>query len=157
MRGGVETHYGARELARYADAVGVEYETLKAYRTVARAWESGIRIPDLPSTVHQALAGQDDRAERIRRPERRTVAAARQLVQDRTAERRYREIAARPGAGDTPRPEHDDQAQPPYCPPAPSVTQAAPATETTAPAPAVASAEVSAEPAAVVTPWCPGR
>lgn len=66
---GVETHYGAGELVRYANAIGVEYETLKAYRTAARAWEPGIRIPDLPWTVHQVLASQPDRAELISRPE----------------------------------------------------------------------------------------
>jgi hypothetical protein len=59
----VVTVYGQGDLQRYAEAVGVEYETLKQYRSVASAFrESGRRLPNLSWSHHQAVAALDDPA-----------------------------------------------------------------------------------------------
>lgn len=78
----VETHYGEESLQQYADDIGVEYNALKGYRTVARAYELGTRIPDVAWSVHRILAGQDDRTELIQDTEL-TAAAARGIVRGR--------------------------------------------------------------------------
>lgn len=59
----VVTVYGQGDLQRYATAVGVEYETLKQYRTVANAFsEIGTRVPNLTWTHHREAAALDDPA-----------------------------------------------------------------------------------------------
>lgn len=54
----VETSYAAHSLDEFARDIGVPAETVRAYRSVARAFESGRRLPNLPWSVYQALAGQ---------------------------------------------------------------------------------------------------
>jgi hypothetical protein len=58
----VETSYGEAKLQAYADDIGVEYETLKGYRSVSGQYEKGVRTPDLPWSVFKVFAAQDDRA-----------------------------------------------------------------------------------------------
>jgi len=84
----VGTEYGEGKLQQYADDIGVEYEALKTYRTVARAYESGIRSPDSTWSIHRLFAAQHDRAALVRK--RWTAAKARKEVRDR-AERDKRD------------------------------------------------------------------
>lgn len=57
----VETAYGAADLERYADEIGVDYDTLRDYRRVAVAFENGDRSPNLSWLHHRVLAARDDR------------------------------------------------------------------------------------------------
>lgn len=76
----VDTRYGESTLARYADDIGVAYESLKQYRRVAIAFpEKGGR---LPFSAAQALAAQPDRLE-LAASRDWTVAQARDLVSSR--------------------------------------------------------------------------
>lgn len=63
---GIETSYGDHNLERYAEAVGVEYNSLRAYRIVAAAYQSDRRISNLSWTHHQVIAGRDDRLDWLR-------------------------------------------------------------------------------------------
>jgi hypothetical protein len=49
----------------YADAIGVEYETLDTYRKVAAAWPRGERSPHVSWIVHKVFISRPDRAELI--------------------------------------------------------------------------------------------
>lgn len=60
------SHDGNEERLRtYAEDIGEKPETLRQYRRVAAAWPSGRRLPDVSWSVHQELAGQEDRFKRI--------------------------------------------------------------------------------------------
>lgn len=59
----VEAEYGADSVQRYAAEVGVEYEALLSYGSVAKAYPRHQRSPSLPWSGHQALAGQADKQE----------------------------------------------------------------------------------------------
>jgi hypothetical protein len=52
----VAKSYGDHKLQDYADAIGIAYETLRRYRTVAKAIESGRRRPDLSFSHHAEVA-----------------------------------------------------------------------------------------------------
>ena len=54
-------------LAKYAEAVGIEYSTLTNYRRVAVAFESASRGATLTWAHHRALAARDDRLEWLAR------------------------------------------------------------------------------------------
>src|SRR5690606_39211240 len=90
----VETVYGERRLQEYADAISVEYGSIRRYRDVSKAYESAKRFADVPWSVHMVLAGQPDRHELLKsRPsdhgvgkDRWTVGAARKLVKQRKDE-----------------------------------------------------------------------
>ena len=57
----VEVKFGDHSLERYAGDIGVEYDTLKDYRMVARAFELGVRTPNLTWWHHRRVAGREDR------------------------------------------------------------------------------------------------
>ncbi len=75
----VETSYGEGELTKFAGDIDVSYDSLKHYRHVASRFESGIRMPDLPWSIHAIFAAQDDRAELVQ-SRKWTAAAARDYV-----------------------------------------------------------------------------
>lgn len=79
----VETHYAEHSLESYAGEIGVEYAAMRAYKAVSQAYESVIRITDVPWTVYRLLMAQDDRAELIKKV--KTVAEARSIVAARKA------------------------------------------------------------------------
>jgi hypothetical protein len=58
-----DSRYGQRMLRKYADEIGVPYNTLREYRAVSRAWPQNDRRLSLSWSVHQAFAALDDRAE----------------------------------------------------------------------------------------------
>jgi hypothetical protein len=88
----VETGYGESRLQEFAADIGLRYETLLNYRTVARAFPQSSRRRELSFGVHQALAGQDDRTGLIASRDDWTVASARDLASER------REAAGQPAA-----------------------------------------------------------
>lgn len=49
-------------LAKYAEAIGVPFNTLLTYRRVAVAWPANSRLLAVAWRVHQRLAGEPDRA-----------------------------------------------------------------------------------------------
>lgn len=62
-------HTGALErLEKYADQLDVSYSALREYRRVADAWPAAMRVAPQPWTVHQQIAGRDDREELIANP-----------------------------------------------------------------------------------------
>lgn len=58
----VETTYGEQSLQRYAEEIGVGYDTLRRYRAVARAFPKDRRRSDLSYTHHAEVAALDDPA-----------------------------------------------------------------------------------------------
>jgi hypothetical protein len=80
----VETNYGENSLAKYATALNMEYNTLRRYRDVAKAFpESATRVADW--SVCRELAAQSDRVELVA-SKQWTVAEARGLVNQRKRE-----------------------------------------------------------------------
>lgn len=55
----VETSYGEQDLQNFADAIGVEYSTLRRYRDVCRAWPKNARRRAVSFEAHKALAPAD--------------------------------------------------------------------------------------------------
>jgi hypothetical protein len=94
----VETEYGAESLARYAEDVGVPYETLKAARTTARAWpdEKGRRLSFSASQAMNALPNRFKIAEK--RPGL-TMAQARELATAYRDSKRRGETEEQPRKG----------------------------------------------------------
>lgn len=92
----VETVYGEGRLQAFAEAISVEYGSIRRYRDVSKAYEPAKRFADLPWSVHMVLAGQPDRHDLLKsRPmdhgvgtDRWTVGAARKLVKQRKDEDR---------------------------------------------------------------------
>jgi hypothetical protein len=62
----VETTYGGHELERYAEDVGVEYNTLRDYRDTAKAYGIDERSSNLSWSHHRAVRSQSDRQDWIR-------------------------------------------------------------------------------------------
>jgi hypothetical protein len=77
----VQTRYGRRTLARFADAIGIEPATLRAYTATARAWPFVERQTEVSWSVHFILNAQPDRFELIERVA--TCSEARRLVAER--------------------------------------------------------------------------
>jgi hypothetical protein len=77
----VETSYGAGDLARYAEAIGVEYATLRDYKAVAQAYpaESVVRTTN-PWSVYRVLVSHPQRMELVSRGQPLTVAEAREVA-----------------------------------------------------------------------------
>lgn len=91
----VETTYGDHTLQEYAEAIGVPYKSLLAYRTVAQAFPEGSRNLEISWSVHQVLASQDDRSMIMKWPADTTVKDTRKLVNDR---RRHARELPKPAA-----------------------------------------------------------
>jgi hypothetical protein len=81
-----ESRHG--DLKRYAAAVGVAYQTLRNYRSVAKAYAKCPDVGTIPFGVAEALVGHPDRFALVSRPEPWTVAEARELVKARREEAR---------------------------------------------------------------------
>lgn len=79
----VQTSYGENTLERFADEIGVSFDSLKQYRFVAARYENGRRLPHLNWSVHQAFAALDDRHDVLASRPVWTVAAARDFVAHR--------------------------------------------------------------------------
>lgn len=62
----VQTTYGDHTLEKYADDIGVEYNTLRNYRYVSGQYQNARRRANLPWTVHATFAAQEDRIELIK-------------------------------------------------------------------------------------------
>lgn len=85
----IEPKYGEQTLAKFAEAISIEYKTLKNYRTVFIAYsESAPRGADW--AVARELAAQPDRAELVQRD--MTTREARELVQRRRASQPARRL-----------------------------------------------------------------
>jgi hypothetical protein len=86
------------DLKRYADAVGASCQTLKNYRSVVKAYAELGGIPKstdvgtFPFGVADALRGQQDRLELVRREQPWSVEEARLLVQSRRVVPRPRTV-----------------------------------------------------------------
>jgi len=57
-----------RVLDRYADEIGIPFDTLRTYRHIAMAWPKDERVPHVPYAVHVALDACPDRFEIIHQP-----------------------------------------------------------------------------------------
>ncbi len=81
----VVTTYGDYSLARYASDVGMNLNTLRTYRSTARAYPKDLRRPDCPFSVYKVFIALEDRLELIdsRPPWGWDTAAARELVASR--------------------------------------------------------------------------
>lgn len=79
----VQTAYGEQTLERFADEVGVPYESLRDYRFVASRYESALRNAHLAWSVYKTFAPLDDRHDVIGSRPQWTVAAARDFVAHR--------------------------------------------------------------------------
>jgi hypothetical protein len=80
----VETHYGERSLAEYAEAIGIKPSTLNQYRWVSERWPihyRGNESEPKPWTIFRELAGEDDRFVLVDMVS--TVKEARELVAGR--------------------------------------------------------------------------
>jgi hypothetical protein len=64
---GADRKYGDGEAL--AEAVGLDYGTLRTYAGVSRAYELSIRIDNLSHLHHRIVAGRDDRGEWLERAE----------------------------------------------------------------------------------------
>jgi hypothetical protein len=78
----VGTVYGEHSLEKYADEIGVEYDTLRRYRDISRAFPETATRGAQPWSVHRVLAAQPDRLKLVS-GERMTVAQALDLVSSR--------------------------------------------------------------------------
>jgi hypothetical protein len=80
----VETHYGQRDLKRFAGELGIAACTLGRYRDVYRAWDgAGIRAPGRISyTVMRELAANPKRAEIVAESPNLTKAEARDKMRE---------------------------------------------------------------------------
>jgi hypothetical protein len=63
----VETSYGGGELERYAEEIGLEYDTLRRYRDVSRAYVFATRVANLSFSHHRQVAARPDRLEWLQR------------------------------------------------------------------------------------------
>jgi hypothetical protein len=59
----VETRYGEGDLARYAEAISIDYSRLKHYKSAAGAFEKAQRRANLSYSHHEALGSREDRHE----------------------------------------------------------------------------------------------
>jgi hypothetical protein len=57
----VDTAYGGHTLETYAEQIGIEYNTLRQYRTVAAAYQNDERSSFLSWSHHLKIADRDDR------------------------------------------------------------------------------------------------
>jgi hypothetical protein len=57
----IETTYGERTLASYAESIGVAYHALMQYRWVAGQYEKAVRTENLTWSHHERVAGRADR------------------------------------------------------------------------------------------------
>lgn len=79
-----DSKYGEATLESFAEAIGVEYNSLRQYRTVSEAYpQIATRVANL-WTVYRDLASQEDRHELVKK--KMTVKAARELVRKRNEE-----------------------------------------------------------------------
>ena len=56
----VETTYGEQSLQKYAEEIGVEFNTLREYRRVANEFGNATRVANLSWTHHREVAALDD-------------------------------------------------------------------------------------------------
>lgn len=82
-----QASYGDNAVERYADAIGMEYSTIRGYKMVSKAFppESVARTTH-PWSVYKELKDQPDRKKLIERKKPWTVAEARQKVEQRQVE-----------------------------------------------------------------------
>lgn len=71
------------QIRRYAEDIGVEYDTLKKYRATAEAWPPETRAPSVSWAIHRTLNAQPDRFDLIH--ERMTVREARAIIRQRNS------------------------------------------------------------------------
>lgn len=85
----VEPRYGDQTLARFAEAIGIDPESLKRYRSVYRAW-ADIRAPGpiLTYAVARELAGH---------PDREAIVAAQPAITKRQAQQKMLEYRSLDG------------------------------------------------------------
>ncbi len=57
----VEVRYGEQDLMKWCESVEINYNTARAYRAVAKAYEFGTRLPDLTWTHHRHARKEGDR------------------------------------------------------------------------------------------------
>lgn len=57
---------GGDDLRKYAEAIGVPFNTLQQYRRVSAHWPANTRVLAVPHVAHRLLMGEPDRAELIR-------------------------------------------------------------------------------------------
>lgn len=79
----VETSYNGGQLQVYADEIELEYNTLRGYRYVSRAWPSDLRRSKAPWSVYEMLAGREDRYEILAERDHWTVDAMRERLNKR--------------------------------------------------------------------------
>jgi hypothetical protein len=77
----VETTYGGHTLEKYAEAIGVEYETLKAYRYVAERYQKVTRVTNLSWTHYRAVARYPDRMQWLQKAEANNWSSREMAVQ----------------------------------------------------------------------------
>jgi hypothetical protein len=77
-----------------AEKLGENVNTLRSYRRVAEAWPEDARRLEVPWSVHQVLASQEDRAELLKKRPKMTVEKARALVQSRNCQPSLEEARA---------------------------------------------------------------
>lgn len=83
-RGGAPTGAGDH-LRDFAELIGVGYNSLREYRSVANAWPIARRLAKVPWSVHQVLRGLEDRVEVIGSRSSWTVREAQAFVAERRA------------------------------------------------------------------------
>lgn len=84
LAGEVETSYGGGQLQAYAEAIEIEYGTLRKYGWVAKAFsENVLGRTKAPWSVYEMLAGREDRYEILAEQERWTVAQMRARLNKR--------------------------------------------------------------------------
>ena len=100
LAAGVETVYGEGDLQRYADAIGIEYGTLREQRRVAGKFpENARRLANLTWSHHQVVAGRKDREAVLAEHGDLSIAGLRQWLREhpeKDEEGRYRTIVIDP-------------------------------------------------------------
>lgn len=86
-------------LDRFAEEIGMEHKTLQEWRHVAAKWPTDTRRLEMPWSLHQTLAGLEDRAEVIGSRDDWTIAAARDFVAERRRTAADDRGAESPGGG----------------------------------------------------------
>jgi hypothetical protein len=66
---GLKPVYGEQTLEKFAERVGVEYETLKRYKWVAQQYELVQRRTNLSFSHHQFVAARPDRLDWLKKAE----------------------------------------------------------------------------------------
>ncbi len=70
LASGVETAWGEEKLQTYADDIGVAYNSLRAYRQVAEAYEKDIRMSNLGWHLHQVVASRSNRVQWLQKADK---------------------------------------------------------------------------------------